>query len=423
MGAVVFINRYFYPDHSAASQLLSDLAFHFATQGVPVCVIASCQIYDDPHAELPLEETVNRVKIIRVRTSRFGRQRLWGRTLDYLTFYFSAIRYLLKTVKEGDIVIAKTDPPLISVLAAIIAKFHNAVFINWIQDLFPEIAITLGVKGIHIVEPLLRYIRNYSLRAAKYNVVLGDRMAQRLISEGVMPNKIKMIHNWSDGDQIKPVESHENELRYAWDLQNRFVVGYSGNMGRAHEFGTIIDAVELLKETPNIVFLFIGDGAQRAWIAQEADKRGLKNIIFKPYQPREQLSLSLTVPDVHLISLQPQLEGLIVPSKFYGIAAAGRPVIYIGDSEGEIPRILREGGCGYTVDIGSAGDLASHIKNMSLKPVESRDMGRRSRCVFEKRFDKMLAMNEWKMLITESVSGVKNTLQYAEQKLRKNKIS
>jgi colanic acid biosynthesis glycosyl transferase WcaI len=119
------------------------------------------------------------------------------------------------------------------------------------------------------------------------------------------------------------------------------------------------------------------------------------------------------VPDVHLISLQPKLEGLIVPSKFYGIAAAGRPIIYIGDSEGEIPRILREGGCGYTVDIGNAGNLASHIKNMSLKPVESRDMGRRSRCVFEKRFDKMLAMDEWKMLITESVSGVKNTLQHA----------
>lgn len=248
-------------------------------------------------------------------------------------------------------------------------------------------------------------------------------MAQRLISEGVMPNRIKVIHNWSDGDQIKPVESRENELRYVWGLQDKFVVGYSGNMGRAHEFGTIIDAAELLKEISNIVFLFIGNGAQRGWIAQEANKRDLKSIIFKPYQPREHLSLSLTMPDVHLISLQPALEGLIVPSKFYGVAAAGRPMIYIGDSEGEIPRILREGGCGYTVDIGSAGDLASHIKNMSLKPVESQDMGRRSRCVFEKRFDKMLAMNEWKMLITESVSGVKNTLQYAEQKVRKSKIS
>jgi colanic acid biosynthesis glycosyl transferase WcaI len=248
------------------SQLLSDLAFYLAKQNFNVTVITSRQIYDDPLHELPSKEIINGVKINRVRTSRFGRRRLWGRTFDYLTFYLSAIWYLLKTLRSDDIVIAKTDPPLISVLAALIAKPHNAIFINWVQDLFPEVAITLGVKGISIVEPLLRYIRNYSLHAAKYNVVLGDRMAQRLISEGVMPNKIKMIHNWSDGDQIKPVESHENELRYAWGLQNRFVVGYSGNMGRAHEFGTIIDAVELLKETPNIVFLFIGDGAQRAWI-------------------------------------------------------------------------------------------------------------------------------------------------------------
>jgi glycosyltransferase involved in cell wall biosynthesis len=119
------------------------------------------------------------------------------------------------------------------------------------------------------------------------------------------------------------------------------------------------------------------------------------------------------VSDVHLISLQPALEGLIVPSKFYGIAAAGRPIIYIGDSEGEIPQILREGGCGYTVDIGNAEDLASHIKNMSLKRVESRNMGRRSRYVFEKQFDKILAMNEWKTLIIENVNAVKNTLQHA----------
>jgi hypothetical protein len=172
-------------------------------------------------------------------------------TLDYLTFYPSAIGYLLKTVRKADIVIAKTDPPLISVLVALVTKLHNAVFINWIQDLFPEVATTLGVKGIHIVEPLLRYIRNYSLRAAKYNVVLGDRMVRRLISEGVMPNRIKVIHNWSDGDQIKPVESRENELRYAWNLQDRFVVGYSGNMGRAHEFGTIIDAGHWFRLIPN----------------------------------------------------------------------------------------------------------------------------------------------------------------------------
>jgi glycosyltransferase involved in cell wall biosynthesis len=163
------------------------------------------------------------------------------------------------------------------------------------------------------------------------------------------------------------------------------------------------DAAELLKETSNIVFLFIGDGAQRAWIAQEADKRGLKNIIFKPYQPREQLSLSLTVPDVHLISLQPALEGLIVPSKFYGIAAAGRSVIYIGDPEGEIPRILREEGCGYTVTVGNAKGLADCIKGLSLELFKSCDMGRKVRSAFEKRFDKILALNEWKMLIRRCV--------------------
>ena len=413
MKRIIFLNRYFYPDHSAASQLLTDLAFHLATQGIQVCVITSCQIYDDPHAELPLDETVNRVKIIRVRTSRFGKRRLLGRAFDYLTYYFGAAWHLFKVVNQQDVIVAKTDPPLISIIAAVIAKSHGAILVNWIQDLFPEVATVLGVKGIGLIQSLLRYIRNFSLRIAMYNVVLGNQMAQRLISEGVMSDKIKVIPNWADGNQIVPIERDQNKLRYEWDLQNKFVVGYSGNMGRAHEFGTIIDAVELLKEIPNIAFLFIGNGAQRDWIMQEAEKRRLKNVLFKPYQARDQLSLSLSVSDVHLISLQPALEGLIVPSKFYGIAAAGRPIIYIGDSEGEIPQILREGGCGYTVDIGNAEDLASHIKNMSLKRVESRNMGRRSRYVFEKQFDKILAMNEWKTLVIENVNAVKNTLQHA----------
>src|SRR6185503_4809828 len=109
----------------------------------------------------------------------------------------------------------------------------------------------------------------------------------------------------------------KNILRREWNLQDAFVVGYSGNMGRVHEFGTILDAAERLKSSVNIVFLFIGEGAQRNWIEEEARRRGLENIMFKPYQPRKKLGLSLTIPDVHLISLRRSMEGLIVPSKFY----------------------------------------------------------------------------------------------------------
>src|SRR5262249_11428888 len=148
-----------------------------------------------------------------------------------------------------------------------------------------------------------RSIRNWSLRAAHTNVAIGDCMAKKVVEQGIRKDAIRVIHNWSDGIAIQPVAHQKNDLRRTWDLEGRFVVGYSGNMGRAHEFRTILDAAEALSGHTEIVFLFIGAGPQRDRIDEEVRRRALENILFKPYQPREQLALSLSVPNVHLISL------------------------------------------------------------------------------------------------------------------------
>jgi glycosyltransferase involved in cell wall biosynthesis len=146
-------------------------------------------------------------------------------------------------------------------------------------------------------------------------------------------------------------------LRVEWRLQGKFVIGYSGNLGRAHEFKTILDAAQVLRDRPDIAFLFIGAGHQLAMIEAEAQKRGLTNISIRPFQPTWRLKQSLSVPDVHLVSLQAALEGLVVPSKFYGIAAVGRPTIFVGDPSGEIPAILAEAGCGAIAPIGDIDHL------------------------------------------------------------------
>jgi len=399
VGKIIFINRFFYPDHSATSQILTDLAFHLAKTGAPVHVITSRQVYDDPNATLASQEFNQGVRVTRIWTARFGRQNLLGRLLDYLTFYLSAAWNLVILLKPGDIVVAKTDPPLISVLAAIAVKSRGAKLINWIQDLFPEVAGALGLGGIKGLEGPLRSVRNWSLRTACKNVVIGEGMAKKLAGEGIKPDAIQVIHNWADGCAIRPMDRDKNDLRREWKLQNTFVVGYSGNIGRVHEFDTILDAVEKLKNDANIVFLFIGGGAQRDRIEQEARRRGLGNIMFKPYQPREQLALSLTVPDVHLISLQPSLEGLIVPSKFYGIAAAGRPTIFIGSKNGEIPHILQQGQCGFSIEVGQNEEAVRIIRELAADTETCRSMGSRARVLFDQRFDTRHALQAWEAII------------------------
>jgi glycosyltransferase involved in cell wall biosynthesis len=397
---VVFINRFFYPDHSATSQILTDLALHLAKAGLSVYVITSRQVYDEPDAVLPTKEIMHNVHVTRVWTTRFGRQNLAGRTVDYLTFYLSAALDLLVLLKPGDVVVAKTDPPLISVIAAMTAKIRGAKLINWIQDLFPEVAGALEVGGLGKIEGMLRTARNWSLRSACKNVAIGDGMAKRITGEGIDPSTIMVIHNWSDGRAIQPIEREKNDLRREWGVEDIFVVGYSGNLGRAHEFETILGAAGKLKHTEGIVFLFIGGGAQRGWIEEDTKKRGLTNILFKPYQPRERLRLSLSVPDVHLISLQPSLEGLIVPSKFYGIAAAGRPTLFVGDMDGEIPTILKKTSSGYTISIGDSNGLASRIVEMSHGTIAG-SMGARARVAFEQNFEQHHAFAAWEHLLQE----------------------
>ncbi len=399
MTKLIFVNRFFYPDHSATSQLLTDLACHLAKTRTSVYVVTSRQVYNDPRRTLPCKDSMEGVTVIRVWTTRFGRRTLAGRGLDYVTFYLSSLWNLFFVLRHGDVVVAKTDPPLVSVIAAVVTSIRRAKLINWIQDLFPEVAGALRVGGMGSFQGLLRAMRNWSLETAHMNVVIGDGMAERLVAEGIKQNAIQVIHNWSDGTAIRPVDHKKNPLREEWNLQEAFVVGYSGNIGRAHEFGTILDAADMLKSVEKIVFLFIGDGAQRDSIMEAVQSRGLKNVVFRPYQSRSHLTFSLCVPDVHLISLKPALEGLIVPSKFYGIAAAGRPVIFIGGQDGEISRILRKTGSGYTVSVGDFTGLANQILEMLHHPQETMMMGARARGALDQHFDQKHAFAAWERLL------------------------
>ncbi|SFV32681.1 Glycosyltransferase involved in cell wall bisynthesis [Hyphomicrobium facile] len=407
---VLFLNRFFYPDHSATSQMLSDLAFGLARAGYPVTVITSRQLYDAPRDQLAARERIEGVDVFRVWTSRFGRSNLALRAIDYLTFYLSASWALLSRVRRGDVVVAKTDPPMISVLAAPIAKLRGALFVNWLQDIFPEVAKAVEVGGAvtgWTYRPL-QSLRNASLRAADMNIVIGDRMAELVMSLGVDNSRLRIIPNWTNCGDIRPIDQGSNKLRSKWELGSAFVVGYSGNLGRAHEIDTILAAAASIEqkrgrseEASHIVWLFVGGGALFEPLKREAQVRKLTSLQFQNYQPREILAEALSVANVHLVSLKAELEGLIVPSKFYGVAAAGRPTIFIGDRDGEIARYLTRIGCGFVVDIGDGEGLAKRILELAENGEAAKDMGRRAREYCEQHFDRKQAALAWDAVLTE----------------------
>jgi glycosyltransferase involved in cell wall biosynthesis len=402
---IVFVNRFFFPDSSATSQMLSDLAIDLA-QDHEVHVVTSRLEYDDPAAGLPAHEQVKGVVVHRVWTSRFGRRSHLGRTVDYLTFYLSSMLRLLAVLRAGDLVVVMTDPPLISVAAAVVGKLKRARIVNWLQDLFPEVANELDFKHLaRTTGELLGWCRDRSLSMASCNVVLGDAMAAKVAGRAIPAERIRVIHNWSSGTQVRPLAPELNGLRREWGLDGKFVVGYSGNMGRAHDFTSLLGAAQQLAHRRDIVFLLIGAGKQRPDLEAAVSRQRLTNVMFRPYQPREILAQSLTAPDCHIVSLKPVLEGLIVPSKLYSSIAAGRPVIFLGAEDGEVGRLMKAGPAfGIRVDPEDVTGLVRAIEHLSADPGRSAALGLAGRRIFEQRFDQPIAVAKWRALIAETAA-------------------
>jgi len=189
-------------------------------------------------------------------------------------------------------------------------------------------------------------------------------------------------------------------LRAEWGLQRDFVIGYAGNLGRAHEFETVLSAADQLRDRSDIVFVFIGGGYQFDPLARAVEERNLKQKFrFFQYQRPELLKYSLNVPDVHLISLKPELEGLIMPSKFYGIAAVGRPIISITSSEGEIARLVRQHDCGLVIEPGNGRALAEALILLAESPARVAKMGQHARAMLEGHFARRHALGRWQELL------------------------
>jgi glycosyltransferase involved in cell wall biosynthesis len=397
---LVFVNRYFFPDQSATSRLLSDLTFRLAGRGIAVVVVTSQQLYGDPRAALEPHEVISGVEIHRLPTATLGRARLLGRALDYASFHYAAAKQLLQLLKAGDVVVAKTDPPLISITVAETAKRREAILVNWLQDLFPEVAQAL-TAGL-LPRPLGRALaaaRDRSLRQAAMNVVLSPGMAARVLARGIDHERLRIIPNWADVTSIVPVPPEQSQTRQRLGLADRFVVGYSGNLGRAHEFGTFLDAARALRDDASIVFLITGGGARAEALRRQVEKEQLGNFIFQGYQPPELLADSLAAADVHLVSLLPALEGLIVPSKIYGILAAGRPAVVIGDPEGDLGHLVSSNGCGVAVGVGESARLADELRALHEHRERRASMGESARQLALSYFTSEHSVADWlKML-------------------------
>jgi colanic acid biosynthesis glycosyl transferase WcaI len=267
------------------------------------------------------------------------------------------------------------------------------------QDLYPETAWQLGVLRPHgPLARLWRALRNWSLRHAVTNVAVSERMAAHLATQAPRA-RIVRIYNWSDDHAGRSPPSTATALRAEANLGAGFVVGYCGNLGRAHHAGALHGALERWAAQPQVTHLMVGGGAAMEDLEARAAALRPANWRFLPYQPRPRLAELLATPDVHLVVLDPRVEGLIFPSKLAGILAVGRPVVYLGDRDSEVAEILQRHGCGLSVAIDDTDAYLGALERLRGDPKGRHAMGEQARLAFAALFARPTAMAQWRELI------------------------
>jgi glycosyltransferase involved in cell wall biosynthesis len=406
---ICFFNRSYWPDQAATGQLLTELAEDLVGRhGCRVTVVAGRALHADPAAtrgsRWPVErEEHNGVTILRANGTRFRPRRFAGRAANYLSYFVSANLVSVR-VERPDVVVSLTDPPIIGLSALWTARRAGARFVFLCEDIFPEVASLLEDFHNPTVNQTLDRINRYLLREADAIVALGDRMRSRLVDEkGADPARVNVIHNWSDCEAIVPGEK-DNAFSRAHGLADRFVLMHSGNVGLSQNLDLLIEAADRLRAKERLVILIVGEGAKRAALQQDAERRGLTNVRFLPYQPKAHLHDSFAAADAFLVSLKHGIEGYIVPSKLYGILAAGRPYIAAVDPACEAAGIAREHGCGLLAAPNDADDLARQIAALYDDPATARVMGANARRA-ALRFDRRVAVQAYYDLLSR-VAGM-----------------
>lgn len=386
----VFTNRVYPPVPGATGELLKELAEGLAASGVRVVVITSRGPQD---LSLPNRETINGVELIRVGSAPFTRASHARRAMSYAGLY-PQFAWQIARLGKVDAVVTMTDPPL-QVVAGSLGACRARKKIHWAQDIYPELAEELGVlKPGSMATQALRKVSTAALRSQDEVVAVGRCMRQRLINRGVDARSIEVIPNWSPVQEASSESVAGMRRRLGWGSD--FIALYSGNLGLAHDFDTLVEAAAQLTGS-GIRMVFAGEGPQLEQVKQVMQR--YPHVSFIPSQPREDLAAFLGAADVHLVTVHPQLSGLVVPSKFYGIMTAGRPSVYIGPKESEVAIVLRESGAGVALRNSDGVGVASVLRDLKADRARLAEMREKARRVAQD-YTFAKALERWQEILT-----------------------
>lgn len=352
---LLFINQYYWPDEAATAQLLDDLARWLVGVGHTVTVLCGSSRYAGQAASLPGTSVRNGVRIERMGGTNWGRCRTGGRLMDAATF-MAAARLRLAGLEKHDIVVSMTSPPWVGSLGVWYQARHQVPMLLWMQDIYPDVAERLGALANPVLRRALHGLSGMIYRASARVVVLAEGMARTLRNNRVSRDKLRVIPNWANTEDITACPVRENRFRAEQGWGGEPIIMYAGNAGLAHDIDTMMELLALLQqETPALRFVLVGDSPRHVRIMETARRLNIRRATWLPFQPRSALGELLGAADAHLVAQKPEVEGLLFSSKFYGAVAAGRPVVAVGPAASDLGRSILDANLGAVVENGKAG--------------------------------------------------------------------
>jgi colanic acid biosynthesis glycosyl transferase WcaI len=357
---VLFLNQTYRPDPVATSQYLTRWAERLVRDGHEVTVVAGRCAYHDARVRHAADETCAGVRIVRVGGRSGAGVGKLRRTLGFGRFLLGALTQALFLPKP-DVIVALTSPPLISVVAAIVARVRGTRMLVWVMDIHPEAAIAARlIYRVSLTTRLATKLSRWSLRCADRIVTLDRHMWQRLVDQGVARDRIEVIPLWMQADIVFDAPGRD-AVRWTRGWDDKFVVMCAGNHGACHPADTLLAAMEECRGSRAIHFCWVGGGAQ--WPKLRAQAR--RNVSLIDYVPREELAALLSAADLHIVAMGEPFVGLLHPCKIYNILAARRPFLYVGPPEGPVADLIREARLGEVTASFRHGDapaLAEEIR-------------------------------------------------------------
>ena len=371
---VLLLNLYYPPDTSATAKMAQTVVEALASKH-EVAVVCGRPSYDPTERRtwrLYRSERHGNVRVLRAGSSDYPRTQMKKRVFNYLSYVFLAVPRAL--FLPCDVVLAMTDPPFEGIVGAFVAWLKGKPYVYNIRDMYPDMAVGGSIVKPGLLARLWERLHRWALRRATRVIVLGEDMRRRILAKGVSPSNVAVVR---DGVEILPGNpapaSIDSEIVRAIRSDFRFVLLHAGNLGFYGAWDTLLaGAANLANEGVRLVF--VGDGAQRARL--EAAAANLPNVRFLPFFPGSKIPSVLAAADAHIVTVKRGLEGVVVPSKMYGILAAGKPIVAVAPRECDVAAIGQAKGFSVFADPDDPAGFTEVVRDLFRNPAKREAMGR-----------------------------------------------